>query len=94
MVLVVSGSGTTRVGGLTGTVVVIVGSGEGEIVEGRLAETAVVVGRSSGVTVLLVVVGTYAGSTGAEGTVGTLLELLEGTLLVVVAVNIGAVDVR
>ena len=46
---------------------VIVGSGEGEIVVGRLSGTVVVVGRSSGATVVVVVVGTVAGSTGVEG---------------------------
>ena len=47
MVVVVSGSGTTVVGGLEGTVVVIVGSGAGTTIVGRLAGTLVVVGRSA-----------------------------------------------
>ena len=48
MVVVVSGSGTTLVGGLEGTVVVIVGSGAGATILGILAGTVVVVGRSAG----------------------------------------------
>ena len=48
MMMVVSGSGKTGVGGLEGTVAVISGSGAGEIIVGRLGGTEVVVGRSSG----------------------------------------------
>ena len=48
MVVVVSGSGTTVVGVLEGTVVVIVASGAVTTIVGRLAGTVVVVGRSAG----------------------------------------------
>ena len=66
MVVVVSGSGTTGVGGLEGTSVVIVGSGAGATLVGRLAGTLLVFGRSAGATVLVVVFGTCAGTTGVE----------------------------
>ena len=66
MVVVLSGSGTTGVGGLEGTAVLIVGSDAGETILGILVGTVVVVGRSSGATVLVVVVGTGTGSTGVE----------------------------
>ena len=48
MVVVVSGSGTTGVGGLEGAVVVIVGSGAGATIVERLAGIVVVVGRCAG----------------------------------------------
>ena len=48
MLVVVSGSGTTGVGGLEGTVAVIVGSGVGAKILGRLAGTVVVLGKSAG----------------------------------------------
>ena len=69
--MVVSGSGTTGVGGLAETVVVIVVSVEGVTVVGRFAGTVVVVGRSAGTAVVVVVVGIGAGSTGVEGLAGT-----------------------
>ena len=47
-------------------VVAIIGSGAGVKILGLLADTVVVVGRSAGATVLVVVVGTRAGSTGVE----------------------------
>ena len=46
--VVVSGSGTTGVGGLERTVVVIVGSGTGATIVGILTGTVVVVGRNAG----------------------------------------------
>ena len=58
---------------MAGTVVVIVESGAGATVVGRLAGTLVVVGISAGATVLLVVVVTGAGSTGVEGLAGKLV---------------------
>ena len=73
---------------------VIVGSGEGATFVGLLVGTVGAVRRSAGATVVVVVVGTGAGSTGLEGLAGMLVEWLEGTLLVVVAFNIGAVAVR
>ena len=45
-------------------VVVIIGPSAGSSIVGLLAGKVLVVGRSAGVTVLLVVVGTGAGSTG------------------------------
>ena len=62
-VAVVSGSGTTGVGGLEGVVVVMVGSGAGATLVGRLAVKVVVVGRNAGATVVGVVVGIGSGST-------------------------------
>ena len=53
--------------------VVIVGSGAGATILGRLTGTVVVVGRSAGVTVLVVVVGIDAGSTVVEGLEGKIL---------------------
>ena len=73
---------------------VIVGSGAGGKVVGRLGGTVVVVRRSSGATLVVVVVGTGAGSIGVEVLAGTLVEVLAGTLVVVVAVNRGAVSGR
>ena len=61
MVLVVSGSGTTGVGGLSGTVVIVAGSGEGETAVGKLVGTVVFVRRSAGETVVVVDFGTGAG---------------------------------
>ena len=61
VVVVVSGSGTTGVGGLEGTLVVIVGSGAEATEVGQLAGTVVVVGRSAGATAIVVIVGTGAG---------------------------------
>ena len=98
-----SGTWSTGVGVLEGNVsgvvrsgtgVLIIGTGERETVVRLLAVTVIVVRRSVGVTVVVVVVGTGAGSTGLEGSMGTLVELLAGTLVVVIAVNRGAVSVR
>ena len=61
MVVVVSGSGTTRVVVLEGMVVLIVGLGAGETISGRLEGTVVNVGKFSGAEVLVVVFGTGAG---------------------------------
>ena len=94
MVVIVSGSGKILVGGLEGTVVVIVGSGAGATIVVQLEGTIVVSGISSGATVAVVVVGTGAGSTGVEWSSGTLVEGLEGTIVVVVAVNRGGVAGR
>ena len=71
--MVVSGSGTTGVGGLAETVEVIIGSVEGVTFVGRFSGTVVVVGRSAGTAVVVVVVGTGAGSTGVEGLTETLV---------------------
>ena len=53
---------------------VTVASGEGEKVVGLLTGKVVVVGRSAEVTLVVVVAGTGAGSTGSEGLAGTLVE--------------------
>ena len=60
--LVRSGSGEFLVRGLAGALVVIVGSGAGETVVGRLSVTVFVVRRSAGATLLVVVVGSGTGS--------------------------------
>ena len=54
-------SGTTGVGGLEGAVVVIVGSDAVAKIVGRLVGIVMVVGRSAGATVVVVVVGIGAG---------------------------------
>ena len=59
---------------MVGVVVVIVGSGAGAKVVGKLAGTVVVVGRSAGATTVVVVVQTCAGSTGVKVLTGTLVE--------------------
>ena len=56
------------------TVVVFVGLDAGAIFVGQLAGEVVVVGRSSGATVVVVVVETCMGSTGVEVFSGTLVE--------------------
>ena len=53
---------------------VIFGSGEGATVIGKLERTVVVFSISAGVKLVVVVVGTGAGSTGVEGLAGTLVE--------------------
>ena len=73
---------------------VIVGSGSGETIAGGLAGKVVIVGISAWETVLVVVVGTGSGSTGVELLAGTLVEILEGTIVFVVAVNRGSVAGR
>ena len=61
VVVVLSGSGKTGVGGSEGRVVVSFGSDAGATIVGRLAGTVVVVRRSSGATVVVGVVGTGSG---------------------------------
>ena len=61
MVVVVSGSRTTGVGVLEGTVVLIVGSGAGATIVGQLTGKGAVFGRSAGATIVVVVLGTGAG---------------------------------
>ena len=61
--MVVSGSGTTGVRGLEGTVVLIVDLGAGAKIVKQFTGTLVVVGISAGVTLVVVVVGTGSGST-------------------------------
>ena len=63
MVVFVSGSRTTEVGGLAGAVVVRFGSGEGKTVVGKFVGVLLVVGISAGETVVVMVVGTGSGST-------------------------------
>ena len=48
------------------------GSCAGSTFVGQLSGTVVVVGRSAGATLVAVVVGTGAGSTGVEGSAGEL----------------------
>ena len=86
MVVVVSGSGTTVLGGLEGTVVAIVGSCAGETVVGQLSGTVVVVVRITGSKLVVVFLGTGAGSTLVEGSTGNRVEGLSGMLVVVVTV--------
>ena len=89
--VVVSGSGTIGLKLLEGTVLVIVGSGDGSTIVVLLAVTVVVYGRSTGATFLVVVFGTYAGSKGVELSAGTLVEELVGKILVVFTFNRGSV---
>ena len=56
--------------------------------------TVVVVGRSAGATLVVVVFGRGTGSTGVELSAMILVEGVTGTVLVVVAVNRFAVDGR
>ena len=70
---------------------VIVGSGSGTRIIVQLEGTVVLVGIISGVTVVVVVLGTGAGSTGVEWSLVTLVEVLEGTIVVFVAVIRGSV---
>ena len=72
---------------MEGTVVVIFGSGAGKTIVGQLIGTVVFVEISAGATVVVLVVGTCAGSTGVEGLERTLMEGLEGMIVGVVAVN-------
>ena len=57
---------------------VVVGSVSGGGVLGKLTRTVMVDGRSSGAIVVVVVVGTGAGSTGVEVFAGTLVEVFAG----------------
>ena len=74
VVVVVSGSGTTGVGGLEGKLVLIFGSGEGETIVGHLIGTVVVVVRSSGATVVVVSFGTVSCSTVVSLSEGTIFD--------------------
>ena len=65
--------------------VVIIGSGAGAKIVGKLAGTVVVVGISTGAKVVVVVVGTGAGSTGVKRSAGTLVKGLTGSIVVVVS---------
>ena len=69
---------------------VIIGSGEGAKIGGRLSGTVVVVLRSAGSTVLVVFVRTGTGSPGVYRPEGKLVKGLVGTILAVVDVNRGA----
>ena len=71
--------------------VAIIGSGAGATFVVKFSGTVAVIGISAGATVVVVVVGTGAWSTRIEGSAGVLVELLEGMIVVVVSVNIGAV---
>ena len=74
MVVVVSVSGAMVVVGLLSTVVLIIGSDAGKKFVGQLEGTLVVIGRSAGVTVVVVVVGIGSGSTGVVGLAWMLVE--------------------
>ena len=59
--VVVSGSRTTGVGGLEGTVVLNIGSRAGATIVGQLTGKVAVFGRSAGATIVVVVLGTGVG---------------------------------
>ena len=66
---------------------VIVGSVAGATSIERLSGTVVVVGRSAGATVVVVVVGKGSESTVVEGLAGTPVQVLASTLVVIINFN-------